>query len=89
MNKLELARKCRDLATEVIEPWLEIHGLVLEMDGSHGRIMGLGIKHHSILAETAIHKLAESYEAEYNRELQAHYLTTSDDDTDCEKEPTP
>jgi len=59
-------KRLRKLARNVMEPWLEIHGLILNLDGSHNRIMGKGIKSHSIEVYDAINELADEIENDTN-----------------------
>ena len=67
MNYLQAAERLRQLSCAAMEPWKEIHSLVLEVDQCHNRIGGLGIKTHSLQLHDAILKAAKSFLDDYDR----------------------
>lgn len=84
MNKLEAAKRLKELATEAFKPWSEVHGLVLKMDGSHNRIWGLGIKHHTMKLCDSLRQLANSYIQEHDREQKDKYINIEENVSDIE-----
>ena len=59
------ARRIKELARDIMKPWLEIHSLILKLDGHHNRLMGKGIKFISQEMHDVILELAD----EINNEL--------------------
>lgn len=74
MTKADAAKRLRELANEVMAPWEEIHGLILEVDGSHNRIWGLGIKDNSIAAHNAMRHVADELEREHDVATKQVYI---------------
>ncbi len=65
-NKMEVAQRIRELRVIAWQPWFELQGLILRLDGNHNRIHNRGIKHYTVQLCDALDKLITDLEREYS-----------------------
>jgi len=70
MDKKQVAKRFRELASDVMKPWSEAHGLLMKVDGKHNRLMqkGCSVKSPSLEAYDALYKMADQLDLEAKNE---------------------
>jgi len=68
-TKLEIAKKFRELANDVMKPWSFVHEALGEVDGGHGRLFNNHpVKSPSLEVYDSLNDMAKELENEYKKE---------------------